>query len=337
MNLTYDVILRDLKNKIYHPLYLLEGEESYFIDLVSNYMEKNILPEAEKSFNQTILYGKETTANEIRQRGLNYPMFSNYQVIIVKEAQAIKKWDDLLSYVEKPVKTTILVLCYKYETFDKRTKVSKSIQQHGVIMTTKKLFENQVGGWIHQYLEERNFRITSGAAELVVEYVGNDLSRVVNELEKLVLNVKPGSEISTDDIELNIGISKEYNTFELNKALGLKDVVKANRIANYFAVNERSNPFVLTMGSLYGYFSKIYLLHQLKPRSDSEMASILNVYRPSSFIFNEYKAAVKNYPPEKVDAIISLLHEYDLRSKGVNDVGTRGGALLKELVYKILH
>jgi DNA polymerase-3 subunit delta len=336
MNHTHDVILRDLKNKIYYPVYLLEGEEPYYIDVVTDFIEKNLLPESERSFNQAVLYGKDTTANDIRQRAMNYPMFSNYQVLIVKEAQMLKKWDDLVSYVEKPVKTTILVLSHPHDNFDKRTKLAKAIMANGVVMTTKKLWENQVPDWINQYLKERNFTIQPRAAELIVDYVGNELSRVSNELEKLMLNVKPGEEISVDDIEQNIGISKEYNTFELNKALGYKDVVKANRIANYFAANARSNPLVLTIGSLYGYFSKIYLLHRARPKTDSEIASVLGV-RLSPVILNEYKTAGRNYPVEKVEQIVHLLHEYDLRSKGINDTGSKEAALLKELVYKILH
>ncbi|MEO6169098.1 MAG: DNA polymerase III subunit delta [Chitinophagales bacterium] len=336
MTATFDLILRDLKNKIYHPIYLLEGEEPYFIDLVSDYIENNLLPESERSFNQTILYGKDTTINEIRQRAMNYPMLSNYQVLIVKEAQMLKKWDELLLYAEKPVKTTVLVLCHRYDNFDKRTKVAKAIQSTGVVMTTKKLYDNQVPDWIHEYLKERNLTIHEQAAELLVEYVGNELSRVVNELEKLILNVKPGKEISIDDIEDNIGISKEYNTFELNKAIGLKDVLKANRIIGYFKANPKSSPLVVTIGSLFGYFSKIYLLHQAKPKTDGEIAAVLGI-RAFPVIINEYKAAARNYPAKKTEQVIGLLQEYDLRSKGVNDTGSEDGALMKELVYKILH
>lgn len=335
---TYDVILRDLKNKIVHPIYLLEGEEPYFIDLVSDYIENNLLPEAERSFNQTVLYGKDTTINEIRQRAMNYPMFSNYQVLIVKEAQMLRKWEELLKYVEKPVKSTILVLCHRYENFDKRTKVGKLLKESPdcVLMTTKKLREDQVPDWINQYLEDRNFRINHHAAALLVEYVGNELSRVANELEKLILNVATGKEISSDDIEKNIGISKEYNVFELSKALGLKDVLKANRIVNYFKANPKSNPLVLTIGSLYGYFSKIYLMHQAKPKSDSEIVTVLGI-KPFSFVINEYKTAARNYSPKKTEQVIALLQDYDLRSKGVNDTGSEEAALLKEMVYKILH
>jgi DNA polymerase-3 subunit delta len=328
MAISHNDILRDLKNKIYHPVYLLEGEEPYFIDLICNYIENNVLPEGERSFNQTILYGKETNANEIRQRAMNYPMFSNYQVLIVKEAQMIKKWDDLEKYVLNPLKSTLLIICHKYDNFDKRTKVAKAIQQHGVVLTTKRLYENQVPDWIHQYLREKNLKIKQEAAELMVEYIGNELSHIANELEKLVLNVKPGKEITEEDIEANIGISKEYNTFELNKALAFKDVMKANRIVNYFTANARANPFVLTLGSLYSYFSKLYLLHQLKPKSDSEMASVLGL-RPAPVILNEYKTAGKNFPPEKVEQVISLLHDYDLRSKGVKQRWDRRRCPLK--------
>ena len=335
---TYDVILRDLKNKIVHPIYLLEGEEPYFIDLVSDYIGNNLLPEAERSFNQTVLYGKDTTINEIRQRAMNYPMFSNYQVLIVKEAQMLRKWEELLKYVEKPVKTTILVLCHRYENFDKRTKVGKLLKESSdcVLLTTKKLREDQVPDWINTYLAERNFSINHHAASLLVEYVGNELSRVSNELEKLILNVAAGKEISSEDIEKNIGISKEYNVFELSKALGLMDVLKANRIVNYFKANPKSNPLVLTIGSLYGYFSKIYLMHQAKPKSDSEIVTVLGI-KPFSFVINEYKTAARNYSPKKTEQVIALLQDYDLRSKGVNDTGSEVAALLKELVYKILH
>lgn len=338
MTSSYEVIVRDLKNRIFHPVYLLEGEEPYFIDQVSDYIENNLLPESERSFNQTILYGKETTVNEIRQRAMNYPMFSNYQVLIVKEAQMLKKWDDLLSYVLKPVKSTILVLCHRHEKFDKRTKVGKEIKDsnHCVLLTTKKLYDNQVQEWINQFLKERDFRMEPKASALLVEYVGNELSRVANELEKLTLNVKPGKEISVDDIERNIGISKEYNTFELNKAIGQMDILKSNRIISYFKANPKPNPLVLTIGSLFGYFSKIYLMHQAKPKTDTEIATVLSV---SNFpmIINEYKAAARNYPAQKTEEVIALLHQYDLLSKGINTSGIDEAALLKELVYKILH
>ncbi|MBA2422485.1 MAG: DNA polymerase III subunit delta [Chitinophagales bacterium] len=332
----FDAVLRDLKNKIYHPIYLLEGEEPYYIDLISDYIENNLLPPSERSFNQTILYGKEISANEIRQQALNYPMFSNYQVIIVKEAQMLKKWDELLPYIEKPVKSTILVLCHRYENIDRRTKVGKTLHSNAVVMTTKKLYENQVPNWIEKYLAERNLNIEPQAASLIVEYVGNELSRVSNELEKLILNLNPGVQVTVEDVEKNIGISKEYNTFELTKAIGLKDGKKVNRIIKYFIANPKVHSLVFTLGSLYNYFSRLYIIQYVKPVTDADMASLAGV-RPLPFILNEYKAALKNYSLKKIEEIFDLLQQYDLRSKGIKDSGTPEEALLQELAYKILH
>ncbi len=334
MTQTHSDMLRDLQKKIYHPIYLLEGEEPYFLDIVTEYIEHHVLPETERSFNQTILYGKETSAMEIRTRALNYPMFSNYQVLIIKEAQAIKKWDDLLPYFEKPVKSTILVLCHKHENFDKRTKSAKEIQKNGVVCTSKKLYENQLPAFIEQVVSERKLSIQPAASHLIMEYIGNDLSRIVHELEKLMLNLKGKNEITADDIELNIGISKEYNTFELTKALGLKDVLKANRIIDYFTANPRANPFPVTMGSLYAYFTKIFLLQKSGAASDGDMAAAIGV---STYVVSEYKAGSKNFSSVQVENIFGLLHQYDVRSKGVNDSGNSESALLRELAYKIMH
>ena len=337
MTQSHEEIIADIKKKIFHPIYLLEGEEPYYIDVVSDFIERNLLPESERSFNQTILYGKETNALDIRTRALNYPMFSNYQVILVKEAQELKKWDDLEAYFEKPVKTTILILCHKHKNFDKRMKSAKNIQSNGVIMTSKKLYENQLPSFIEGLVEQNELKIQSRAANLIIEFVGNDLSRIAHELEKLKLNLKGRKEITEDDVELNIGISKEYNSFELNKALAYKDVLKANRIVDYFIANPKSNPLVLTLGSLQSYFTKIYLLQQSKANNDQELAALIGINAYNRSAVDEYRTGSKNFTKQKVEDIFSLLHEYDLRSKGVNDVGTKEGALLKELVFKILH
>lgn len=337
MNQSHEEIIANVRKKIFHPLYLLEGEEPYFIDVVSEFMEKNILPESEQSFNQTVLYGKETNALDIRTRAMNYPMFSNNQVIIVKEAQELKKWEDLEPYFEKPVKTTVLVLCHKHKNFDKRTKAAKAIASNGVIMTSKKLYENHLPGFVEDVVSQHQLKMDSRAVNLLVEYVGNDLSRLVHELEKLKLNLKGRKEITVDDIELNIGISKEYNTFELNKALAYKDVAKANRIVDYFTANPKSNPMVLTLGSLQSYFSKICLVVQSKLKNDKDIAELIGINAYNRTALEEYKAASRNFSIEQVETVFGLLHEYDLRTKGVNDAGTKEGALLKELVYKILH
>ncbi len=330
----YKEILSDLKKKIYRPIYFLVGEEPYFIDKITSYIEHKVLTEGEKGFNQTVVYGKDTNAKQISNIARGYPMMGNYQVVIVKEAQHIKNWDDLLSYVEKPLKSTILVLAAKQDKLDKRTKFSKAIAEHGVLMESKKMYDDKIPAWVHQHLKEEDYTISPKGAALLVEYVGNDLSRLVNELEKLMLNIPKDKEIDEADIEKNIGISKDYNSFELNKALGMKDVLKANRIVNYFASNSRANPFVLTLGSLYNYFDKLYMIYHLQHLPDKEIAAELGVH---PFFMNEYKAATRNYPPTKLESVIGMLHEYDLKSKGLNSVAMGEGELLKELVYKILH
>lgn len=323
-----------MKNRIYHPVYFFVGDEPYFIDTVTQYAEQNILNEGEKGFNQSVIYGKETNARQISELARRYPMMGNYQVVIVKEAQHIRNWDDLLNYIEKPLKTTILILSSKQEKFDKRTKFFKTIAERGVLMESKKMNEEKIPAWISQYLMERHYSIAPKAAQLLVEYVGNDLSRMVNELEKLSINIHSGKEIDEDDIEKNIGISKDYNSFELNKALGMKDILKANKIVNYFAANSRSNPLVLTLGSLHNYFGKLYSLHYLKHLPDKQIASELGVH---PFFLKEYKSASYNYPSARIESVIGLLHEYDLKSKGIEVANMNEGELLKELVYKILH
>jgi len=330
----YTEIMKDMKNRIYHPVYFMAGDEPYFIDTVTQYAEQNILSDGEKGFNQTVVYGKDTNAKQINDLVRRYPMMGNYQVVIVKEAQHIKNWDDLLGYIEKPLKTTILILSSKQDKLDKRTRFSKLIAEHGVLMESKKLYEDKIPAWIQQYLKEQKFSISPKAAALLVEYVGNDLSRLANELEKLTLNVAAEKEINEDDIEKNIGISKDYNSFELNKALGMKDVLKANRIVNYFAANPRSNPFVLTLGSLYNYFNKIHSFHQLKHLQEKEIATALGV---NPFFIREYRTAANSFSLSKTESVISLLHEYDLKSKGLNSINVSEGELLKELIFKILH
>ncbi len=328
-------IMKDLKNRIYHPVYFLFGSEPYFVDTVTQYIEQNILSEGEKGFNQTVVYGKDINAMQIGDLASRYPMMGNYQVVIVKEAQHIKDWNNLTGYAEKPLKTTILVLSGKQEKLDKSSKeLSKIVTKHGALMESKKLYDNQVPAWITQYLKEMNYTISPKASMLLVEYIGNDLSRLANELTKLSLNVTAGKEISESDIEKNIGISKDYNSFELNKALGMKDVLKTNRIVNYFISNPRSNPMVVTIGSLQSYFNKIYSIHYLKNLPDKDVMSKIGV---NQFFFREYKAASYNYPIAKTESIINLLHEYDLKSKGMNVPAVNEGELLKELVYKILH
>jgi DNA polymerase-3 subunit delta len=341
--MTFDKIIQDLKNKIYHPVYFLCGDEPYYIDRISEYIEKNILSEDEKEFNQTILYGKEVDVPTLISYAKRYPMMSNYQVVIVKEAQDIRNLigkeskdekNFLLDYVMNPQKATVLVFCYKYKSLDKRTKTGKEIEKHALVFESKKLYENKIPEWISEFVRSQGHRINSRAAALIAEYLGTDLSKISNELEKLFLNVKPGTEIDLPLVENNIGISKEFNIFELHAALGRRNILKANQIINYFGANQKTNPLVLTIPQLHSYFLKILIYHRLPMKGRNEVAGALGI---NPYFVGDYEAAAKVYPEEKVIHVISLLRDYDMKSKGVNAPTMNEGSLLKELVYKILH
>ena len=333
--MAHNQILQDLKNKVYHPVYFLTGEETYYIDLISDYIEKNVLDEAEKDFNQSILYGKESDITTIISEAKRYPMMANHNVVIIKEAQHLnKEIDKLESYLDNPTPTTILVFCYKYKKIDGRKKFGKTLKKKAVFLETKKLYDNQVPDWITNYLKKKNYPITPQAALLIAEFLGVDLSKIVNELEKLIINVPEGNEITPDTVETNIGISKDFNNFELNKALGKKDVLKANKIIYHFSKNEKDHPLVVTVGLMYSFFTNILKFHYEKDKSRNNIASVLRV---SPFFVGEYEVAAPNYPIRKAVKIIEYLRDYDLKSKGVNNASTANSELLKELVFKILH
>jgi DNA polymerase-3 subunit delta len=335
-------ILKDLKNRKYKPVYLLHGEEPYYIDLVGSYVEHKLLSEAEKGFNQTVLYGKDTDVMTVLNAAKRYPMMADYQVVLVKEAQEMKwgKDDDdkksinpLLSYLENPLPSTILVFCYKYGKFDKRKKTYKAIEKHGLVYESAPLYDSKIPGWIESFISDKGYKVSQQATLMLSEYLGNDLSKIANELEKLMLNVAPGQEITLDLIHNNIGISKEYNVFELQTALGKKDVVKVNRIINYFEANPKSNPIVLMLGNLNNYFSKVLAYHYVKDKSQQNLARELGV---NPYFVKDYEMAGRNYNYGKTMDIIAYLREYDLKSKGVESTAD-DGALMKELMFKILH
>jgi len=333
--MTHDEIIRELKDKNYHPIYFLYGDEPYYIDLISNYIAENTLTEAEKSFNQTILYGKDSDGPGVINAARRFPMMSDKQVIIVKEAQELRDIDSLEHYVDKPLISTILVINYKYKKPDKRKKVFKLLTGKTLSFESKKLYDNQIPGWITAYISGRNYRIQPKAASLLAEFLGNDLSKITNEIDKLMIVLGDRENtITSEHIEKNIGISKDYNQFELQKALGTRDVVKANRIINYFAQNQKTNHITQTISSLYYYFSKLLVLYYLKDRSRQNVASVLKV---NPFFVNDYLEAARNYRPARVAEIISILRDYDMRSKGYEGDSTSAGNLLKELIFKILH
>ena len=328
-------ILQDLKNKVYHPVYFLTGDEPYYIDIISSYIENHVLDENEKEFNQSVLYGRETDVATIVSEAKRYPMMSNHNVVIVKEAQHLsREIDKLESYLDQPLNTTILVFCYKYKALDGRKAITKKLKKQAVFLATKKLYDNQLPDWIMGYLKNKNYSIDPRAALLISDYVGNDLGKISNELEKLIINLPEGSQIDPTIVEENIGISKDYNNFELNKALAFKDVVKANQIVHFFAKNEKEHPMPVTIATLYLFFTNVLKYHYTKDKSRNNVAAQLRI---SPFFVQEYQKAAQNYPIRKAVKIIEYLRDYDLKSKGVNNTSTSSGELLKELIFKIVH
>ncbi|WP_363299726.1 DNA polymerase III subunit delta [Altibacter sp.] len=309
------------------------GEEPYYIDGIAKFIENSVLSEEEKGFNQMVLYGRDVSIDDIVSSSKRYPMMADKQVVIVKEAQDLSRTiENLVSYVENPQPTTVLVICYKYKTLDKRKKLAKAINKAGVLFESKKLYENQVPDWIRRVLAGRGFTITPKASQMLVEFLGNDLSKVNNELEKLQLILQPGAQITPQDIEENIGISKDFNNFELQNAIGEKDIKKAFVIIQYFSQNPKNHPLVMTVALLYSFFSKLMKYHALSNKSEAPKALGVNPY-----FIKDYELAARNYSMKKVSAIIASIREIDMKSKGVGAANLSQGDLLKELIVKIFN
>ncbi len=334
--MTVHDIINELRNKTYRPVYLLSGQEPYYIDLVTDFIINNVISEEEKAFNQTVLYGKETDVVSIINAARNFPMIGSHQLIVIKEAQQLKDIDKLAVYAEKPLKSTLLVINYKHNSYDKRKKLYKAVQAcNGALLESPRLYENKIPDWINSWLSSKNCSILPEACMLLVEYLGTDLGKISNELEKLIISLPENDKrITLQSIERNIGISKDYNTFELQKALVQKNVLKANRIINYFAKNQKTNPFTLTITSLFFFFSRVFTWHFIKDKSSKNIASALKV---NPYFVQEYERSAKKYNPRKTAQIISWLREYDMKSKGFGNASTTEGDLLKELIYKIMH
>lgn len=333
--MSHTQILNDLKNKVYKPIYFLFGEEPYYIDLIADYIEDKVLDEAEKEFNQTVVYGKDTDIPTIIAEAKRYPMMANHNVVIVKEAQNLdKQLDQLESYVENATTSTILVFCYKYKKPDGRKGVTKKLKKAGEFFESKKLYDNQVPNWITDYLSQHNYKIEPKAAILITEFLGTELSKIANELDKTMLNLPEGSTINSVDVEKNIGISKDFNAFELNNAIGERNIRKANQIVFYFANNQKAHPIQMTLGVLYGYFSNILTYHYTQDKSKNNIASKLGV---NPYFIGQYQTAARNYSIKKCVKVVEYLRDYDVKSKGIGNSSTDGGELLKELIFKIIH
>lgn len=331
----FEQILADLKNKIYKPIYLFYGEESFFIDELTNYIQQNVLTETEKAFNQDIVYGKDITATNLIELSRAFPMMANYRVVILKEAQGLKDFKNLEPYVQNPVNSTILVLSFKNTAkVDKRLKVFNLLSKNAVVFESKRLYENQVYPWIEKTLRENGLSIHTEALRLFYESIGADLSRLSNEIKKLVITQEKGKQISKEDIAFNIGINRDYNIFELQKAIGLKDKLKCYQILDYFSKDPRANPLFATVNRLFDYFTKIIKLHMLQDKSKQSVANAAGVH---PYFAEEYLIAMKNYPLSKLIYIVSYLRETDMKLKGVGAVSISDADLSKELLYKILH
>lgn len=327
-------LVTDIKNRNLKPIYFLMGEEAYYIDKISDFIEASVLSEEERGFNQMVLYGRDVTIEDIASNAKRYPMMAEYQVIIVKEAQDLSRSiEKLAAYAETPQPSTILVVNYKYKKIDKRKALYKTLKKTGVVYESKKLYENQVADWIRRVLSSQKYTISPKAAQMLVEFLGTDLSKINNELEKLQIILPKGTQISPEHIEENIGISKDYNNFELRKAVGERNAIKAYQIVNYFADNPKDNPMVVTVSLLFNFFSQLLHFHGLKDKSPRNVASALRV---NPYFVNEYITAAKNYPMRKVSMVVSTLREFDVRSKGVGSNAVPQGDLLKELLVRIL-
>ncbi|MBF4472092.1 MULTISPECIES: DNA polymerase III subunit delta [Flavobacterium] len=328
-------IVNDIKAGNIKPIYFLMGEEPYYIDKLSEYIETNVLAEEEKGFNQTVLYGRDVSIDDVVSTAKRYPMMADRQVVIIKEAQELSRTiDKIESYAENPMPSTVLVFCYKYKTLDKRKKVTKLLAKNGIVYESKKLYENQVGDWIKRVLAGKKYSIEPKASAMLVEFLGTDLSKINNELEKLQIILPAGSTITAKDIEENIGFSKDYNVFELRKAIGERDQLKAYKIAENFAQNPKDNPLVMTTGLVFGFFIQLLKYHGLKDKNPKNVASVLGV---NPFFLKDYDVAVKNYPMKKVSQIVASLRDIDVKSKGVGVNSLSQADLLKEMLYKIFN
>jgi DNA polymerase III subunit delta len=331
--MSVEKIIGEWKKQKFKPIYWLEGEEEFYIDQVSNYAEHNILSEADAQFNLTIFYGKDADFNAVLNACRRYPMFAERQVVVLKEAQQMKDVEKLEGYVNAPLESTILVVCYKGKTLDKRTKLYKTIQATAEVLSTKKMADSKLQQWIIETVQAKGFSINAKCAALIDEHIGNDLSRISNEIDKLSVNLKNTNVIDEDVIENYIGISKEYNVFELQAAIARKDLATCIKIIQYFDANPKAGAIQMVLPALYSYFSKVYTVFGMKDTSDATLKPLF-YFNPVSLA--QAKDSMRNYGYEGVQKILLLLYHYDLKSKGVGDNGTPSATLMKEMVSKIM-
>lgn len=328
-------IVAEIQDSKPKPIYFLTGDEPYYIDKISNYIEEELLDEADKAFNQIVLYGKDSNVGQIIEEAKKFPMMGDRSVVIVKEAQHLSSQiEQLVDYASNPQESTVLVVNYKYKKLDKRKKLAKVLSKNGQLFESKKLYENQVMDWIPRVLASKDYKIEPKAIHMLIESIGTELNPIANELEKLMLICPTGTIISPDTIEENIGISKDFNTFELRKAIGSKDIYKCNLILKYFAENPKNHPVILTVSSLYTFFTQLLKYHGLRDKSKGNVARKLGI---NIYFADEYSMAARNYPMRKIALIIEELRRIDLEIKGVGNASFSADELLKSLMFFILH
>ncbi len=337
---TADQILSDLKNKNYAPVYFLHGEESYFIDLISNFIEKHALEESEKSFNQRIFYGKDVGLNEVISAAKTFPMMGQRQVIIVKEAQELaelkKKEADLSvfeHYLQNPQPSTVLVFGHKHKKIDKRRKIAKTLEKYAVYLEAGKIYENKVPEWIGQFVKGKGHTINRQAMLLLTEYIGNNLERLSNEIDKIIINFKVPTEITEKHVQQYVGINKDYNIFELQNSIVQGNILQANRIIQFFAADPKNHPIILSIGFLNSFFTKLLLIHHHADKSDRGVAQAAGV---SPYFAKDYIAAIRKYNQLKVLQNLQYIYQADLASKGIN-AQIKEEQLMKELLFKLMH
>ena len=340
MDASVKKILTDLKARKYSPVYFLQGEETYYIDLISDFVEQNVLTEAEKGFNQVILYGKDVTMAAVLTNARRFPMMAERQVVIVKEAQEIQDLNKdigsklLLDYLTKQVPSTVLVFCHKHKNLDKRRELGKKIEKLATTLTTKKSYDNQLPDFVSEYVSEKKISMEDKAILALCEFVGNDLHRLANEIDKLIISLPKGDSISVDQVMNQVGVSKEYNIFELQRAILAKDQLQANKIVNYFESNTRKNPIIPVVAFLYSFFSKLLAASQASDKSDKGLVSELKV---SPYAARDYTLALRQYPQQKIMDNISSLRDADLKLKGVNTGSADEGQIFRELIWRLMN
>ena len=332
----YEQIIKDIKAKKFAPVYLLMGDEPYYIDEITNMLVDSVVPEDMRDFNQTMLYGLETNVAEVVTAARRFPMMADYQLIVIKEAQRLSKIEELEVYTSNPLKSTVLVINYKDGTVDKRRKFVTTSDKNGVVFESKKIPDYKMAGFISSFVQTKGLGIDDKSAEMLAGYLGNDLSKLSNEMDKLIITLNGADKrITPEVIERNIGISKDFNNFELLKAVVQKDVFKANQIAEYFEKNQKNNPYIVSLSVLFNFFSNLMICYWAKDKSDNGLARELGLRSP--FMARDYVLALKNYNAFKCMEVISLIRTYDAKGKGVDNLSTSPGQLLKELLYKVMH